>query len=155
VSIRRSLLRYNLTIRFSHQNEDSVTVPMISTGNNPVVGTGSRGTKYDWNLTGIPQDALQGRSVATPAGKAIGGGTVLNAMVFHRGSKLDYHRWEELGNPGWGFNGLLPYFKKSETFTPPNNDVAKWRIGYNTISHGYKGFVQSSFPRFVWPVTSE
>jgi choline dehydrogenase-like flavoprotein len=76
-------------------------------------------------------------------------------MVFNRGSKIDYDRWEELGNPGWGFNGLFPYFKKSEKFTPPDPDLADWKIAYNPASHGTKGFVQSSFSRFVWPSTSK
>ncbi|KAH6709669.1 hypothetical protein BKA61DRAFT_614774 [Leptodontidium sp. MPI-SDFR-AT-0119] len=135
------------------QNEDFITIPAITSGNIPALGGGPRGSKYDWNLTGIPQADLQGRSVPTPAGKVIGGGTVLNGMVFHRGSKSDYDRWQELGNPGWSFDGLLPYFKKSETFTPPDPDLADWKIKYNPASHGFKGFVQSSFPRFVWPST--
>ncbi|KAH7377474.1 hypothetical protein BKA64DRAFT_688205 [Cadophora sp. MPI-SDFR-AT-0126] len=135
------------------QNEDFITIPAITSGNIPALGGGPRGSKYDWNLTGIPQADLQGRSVPTPAGKVIGGGTVLNGMVFHRGSKSDYDRWQELGNPGWSFDGLLPYFKKSETFTPPDPDLADWNIKYNLASHGFKGFVQSSFSRFIWPST--
>jgi choline dehydrogenase-like flavoprotein len=144
-----------MLIASSDQNEDFITIPAITSGNIPSLGGGPRGSKYDWNLTGIPQAILQGRSVPTPAGKVIGGGTVLNGMVFHRGSKSDYDRWEELGNLGWSFDGLLPYFKKSETFTPPDPDLADWQIKYNLASHGFKGFVQSSFSRFVWPSTSK
>jgi len=42
----------------------------------------------------------------------VGGGTVVNGMFFARGAAADYDAWEQLGNPGWGWDGLLPYFKK-------------------------------------------
>jgi choline dehydrogenase-like flavoprotein len=107
-------------------------------------------------LTSTAQTELQNRSISTPAGKVIGGGTVLNGMVFNRGSKGDYDRWEELGNPRWTFDELLPYFKKAENFTAPEKDLAKeWNIEYVPKYHGKGGNVQSSFPPFVWPSTSE
>jgi choline dehydrogenase-like flavoprotein len=77
-------------------------------------------------------------------------------MVFDRGSKADYDRWEELGNPGWSFNELLPSFKKAEFFTPPEKQLAEqWDIEYIPEYHGEEGKVQSSFPDFVWPSTSQ
>jgi choline dehydrogenase-like flavoprotein len=42
----------------------------------------------------------------------VGGGTVVNGMFFARGAAADYDAWEQLGNPGWGWEGLLPYFQK-------------------------------------------
>jgi choline dehydrogenase-like flavoprotein len=73
-------------------------------------------------------------------------------MVFNRGSAQDYDRWESLGNPGWNFENLLPYFKKSEHFTPPNSEEQKdWGIGYVPEYHGENGNVDVSFPNFVWP----
>lgn len=141
-----------LTLPFrSDQHEDFITIPILSTANVPALGNGAKGTRYDWNLTGTPQPELQNRSIPTPAGKVIGGGTVLNGMVYNRGSKEDYDRWEELGNPGWNFNALLPYFKKAETFTPPSPEAAEWDIEYVPTYHGEQGFVQSSFSRFAWP----
>lgn len=56
--------------------------------------------------------AVSNRSVSIPQGKVVGGSTKLNRMVFDRGSKHDYDRWAALGNEGWGFDDLLPYFKK-------------------------------------------
>jgi choline dehydrogenase-like flavoprotein len=107
-------------------------------------------------LTGVPQAELLNRSVHAPSGKVIGGGTVLNGMVFNRGSRSDYDRWERLGNPGWNWDSLLPYFKKAEHFTPPEKGLAEeWDIEYEPSFHGETGFVQSSFPPFVWPFTSE
>lgn len=54
--------------------------------------------------------------MAIPQGKVVGGSTKLNRMVFDRGSKSDYDSWAALGNEGWDWDGLLPYFKK--VFSP-------------------------------------
>ncbi|KAL9125404.1 MAG: hypothetical protein Q9217_005389 [Psora testacea] len=68
--------------------------------------------KYYRNYQSIPQPGLQGRSSTVYSGAVVGGGTVVNAMFFNRGSKADYDAWEKLGNPGWGWKDLLPYFIK-------------------------------------------
>lgn len=78
----------------------------------PGLAGGAIGTKYDWNLTYAPSTAVGNRSIPIPLGKVVGGSTKLNRMVFDRGSKCDYDRWEALGNEDWGFDDLLPYFKK-------------------------------------------
>jgi choline dehydrogenase-like flavoprotein len=148
-------LYVTLTLDFSDKNEDFITIPVLSTANIPVLGNGAKGTQYDWNMTGVPQAELHNRSIGAPSGKIIGGGTVLNGMVFNRGSRADYDRWEKLGNPGWNFDTLLPYFKKAGHFTPPDKGLAElWDIEYQPEFHGETGFVQSSFPPFVWPSTS-
>lgn len=137
------------------KNEDFITIPILSTGNVPALGNGPRGTVYDWNLTTTPQSTLLNRSYTTPAGKVIGGGTVLNGMVYNRGSKADYDRWETLGNPGWNFEGLLPYFKKAEKFTPADHkEQVKWGISYVPEYHGESGDVDVSFSNFVWPISA-
>jgi choline dehydrogenase-like flavoprotein len=71
------------------------------------------GTKYDWNTTYAASEYLSGRKVPVSQGKVVGGGTKLNRMVFDRGSKSDYDGWETLGNEGWNWEGLLPYFKRA------------------------------------------
>jgi choline dehydrogenase-like flavoprotein len=73
---------------------------------------GAIGTIYDWNLTYVVNTDVNNRTIANPQGKAVGGGSLLNRMVFDRGSVADYDRWESLGNSGWGWDGLLPFFKK-------------------------------------------
>lgn len=50
--------------------------------------------------------------MSIPQGRLVGGSTKLNRMVFDRGSAADFDRWAELGNDGWGYDGLFPYFKK-------------------------------------------
>ena len=68
--------------------------------------------KYFRNYQSVPQAGLDGRSSPVYSAAVVGGGTVVNGMFFNRGSAGDYDAWEALGNPGWGWAGLLPYFKK-------------------------------------------
>ena len=67
---------------------------------------------YDWDLITVPQLQLDGGTRTMPQGKVLGGGSILNAMCWNRGGQDDYNAWESLGNPGWGWDGLLPYFQK-------------------------------------------
>lgn len=71
-------------------------------------------TQFDWGYYSTAQDALLGRRIFMPRGKVLGGSSSINAMIYIRGNKEDYNEWEALGNPGWGFKDVLPYFKKSE-----------------------------------------
>jgi choline dehydrogenase-like flavoprotein len=68
--------------------------------------------KYIFNFPSVPLAGLNNRTQPVTAGKLVGGGSAVNGMFMPRGSKEDYDLWEELGNPGWGWDGLLPYFKK-------------------------------------------
>lgn len=72
--------------------------------------------ELDWGYQTEPQDALQGRTVPVARGKVWGGSSSINAMVHVRGNHRDYDHWAELGNPGWGYQDVLPYFKRSEDF---------------------------------------
>nr|POE98774.1 putative gmc-type oxidoreductase [Quercus suber] len=70
------------------------------------------GGQYDWNLMTEPQTFLDGRARDLPQGRALGGGSVINGMLWNRGGQLDYQDWVSLGNPGWSWSDMLPYFKK-------------------------------------------
>jgi choline dehydrogenase len=68
---------------------------------------------YLFNLTSVPQRGLENGTFTVPAAAVVGGGTVVNGMFFDRASVADYNVWTELvGSSGWGWEGLLPYFKK-------------------------------------------
>jgi choline dehydrogenase len=71
-------------------------------------------TEYDWNYAAIPQPGLQGRESYWAKGRTLGGSTSINAMMYLRGVSADYDGWEALGNPGWGWKDVLPYFRRSE-----------------------------------------
>ena len=67
-----------------------------------------------WDLNTVPQPGLNGRSGYQPRGKVLGGSSSLNAMVYIRGQRADYDHWAALGNPGWCYDEVLPYFKRAE-----------------------------------------
>jgi choline dehydrogenase len=71
-------------------------------------------SSYDWAYDTEPQAHLQQRILYWPRGKVLGGSSSTNAMVYIRGNPRDYDRWLDLGNVGWGFSEVLPYFKKAE-----------------------------------------
>lgn len=70
------------------------------------------GGAYDWNIGTIPQTQLNGNSRPLPAGHVVGGGSIINGMVWNRGEQDDFDAWASFGNSGWGWNDLLPYFKR-------------------------------------------
>jgi choline dehydrogenase len=71
-------------------------------------------TRLDWDFATEPEPYVDGRSLFVPRGKALGGSSSMNAMLYVRGRPLDYDAWEAQGAPGWGYRDVLPYFLKSE-----------------------------------------
>jgi choline dehydrogenase-like flavoprotein len=68
----------------------------------------------NWAFDTVPQASLNGRVGYQPRGKGLGGSSAINAMVYIRGHRSDYDQWASLGNDGWSFADVLPYFKRSE-----------------------------------------
>lgn len=84
-------------------------------------------TKYSRDYQSVPQKGLNGRSSPVYSAAVVGGGTVINGMFFNRGSAGDYDAWEKLGNPGWAWKDLLPYFKKVRRVTDSSVlTLTKW-----------------------------
>ena len=71
-------------------------------------------TKYDWNYDSVPQVHMNNRPMFQPRGKTLGGCSSINAMIYIRGHKSDYDTWADLGNKGWSYKEVLPYFKRFE-----------------------------------------
>ena len=73
-------------------------------------------TEVDWAYETEPQQHMLDRRLFWPRGKVLGGSSSINAMIYIRGHRAIYDRWAELVDPGWGYDALLPYFKRSENF---------------------------------------
>ncbi|KAJ7772263.1 aryl-alcohol-oxidase from pleurotus Eryingii [Mycena metata] len=108
-------------------------------------------TAQDWNYTTTPQSALNNRSIVYPRGFVLGGSSSVNYMVYTRGSKDDFNRWAKVtGDKGWGWDSLLPYFKKNEVFTPPA-DHHDTKGQFNPAVHGFHGINSVSLAGFPSP----
>jgi len=100
-----------------------VSVALIEAGdsgsswvvNTPIAGVFMVPTKlHNWAFETEPQPGLNGRRGYQPRGKTLGGSSAINAMVYVRGHRADYDHWAALGNKGWAYDDVLPYFRKSE-----------------------------------------
>jgi choline dehydrogenase-like flavoprotein len=69
---------------------------------------------HNWAFSTVPQAGLDGRRGYQPRGKALGGSSAINAMVYMRGHRSDYDGWAAAGNPGWAYADVLPYFRRAE-----------------------------------------
>jgi choline dehydrogenase len=90
----------------------------------------------NWMFQTEPEPGLNGRSVFQPRGKVLGGSSSINGLLYVRGQHEDYDRWRQRGNVGWGYDDVLPYFKKAEDQGRGGNDyhgaggplpVSDWR----------------------------
>jgi choline dehydrogenase-like flavoprotein len=71
-------------------------------------------SSLDWDLLGEQEPGLDHRRLYLPRGRVIGGSSSINAMIYIRGNRADYDEWEAMGFAGWGYDDVLPYFKRSE-----------------------------------------
>ena len=88
--------------------------------------------RADWCYTTEPQVGLNGRSLGYPRGKVVGGCSSINGMIYMRGQAADYDHWRQLGNTGWGWNDVLPYFLKSQNHAGPPDPMhgrgGEWHV---------------------------
>lgn len=97
--------------------------------------------RTDWRFETDAEPGLNGRSLLYPRGKVLGGSSSINGMIYMRGQSPDYDHWRDLGNSGWGWNDVLPYFKKAED---------NWR-GAGTF-HGAGGELRVEEQRLSWKI---
>ena len=98
--------------------------------------------KVDWCYKTEPDPGLNGRSIEWPRGKVLGGSSSLNGLLYVRGQPQDYDRWRQMGNAGWGWDDVLPLFKRSETNERGADDF-----------HGDAGPLSVSDMRIQRPIT--
>jgi choline dehydrogenase len=73
-----------------------------------------KNAKLNWLYESEPEPELNGRRILHPRGKVLGGSSSINGLVYIRGQKEDFDHWRQLGNVGWGYEDVLPYFRRSE-----------------------------------------
>lgn len=98
--------------------------------------TASAGLLWD-GIKSSPEPGLGNATYDVLVAKVLGGGSVINGMVYDRGSAADYDAWEALGNKGWGWKGMEPYFKKGTNFQAPSEKVAEdFNITWDEQTYG-------------------
>lgn len=94
---------------------------------------------FHWGYMGEPDPSLNGRAGPWAAGKVLGGGSSVNGMVWVRGNPGDFDEWAELGCTGWDFPGVLPFFKRAETFERGEDGYrggeGPTRVGMQRVPH--------------------
>jgi len=104
-----------------------------------------------YDIHSAPVPGLGNKTFLVPVGNVVGGGSYVNGMQFDRGADADYNAWAELGNNGWDWKGLQPYFQKSNRFNRPSKALAKaFGITYDTSAYG-NGPLNVSIPDFQFP----
>ncbi|KAJ6626639.1 GMC oxidoreductase-domain-containing protein [Mycena sp. CBHHK59/15] len=140
-----------LTVANRLTEDKAVTVAVLEAGFNAeglpevfipgLIGTGISFTTLNWAYATVPQTNLNGRTLTVNAGKALGGSTIINSMIFPRAEK----------EHTWTWNGLLPFFKKSELATPPNKfQTETGGVRFLPSVHGFSGRVKVGFPNFFF-----
>jgi choline dehydrogenase len=102
--------------------DSDTTVLLLEAGNpdtkpeiySPSATLSLLGSEVDWGYFSEPEPYLNHRKIYCPRGKVLGGSSAINFMLYSRGNHHDYDRWQALGNAGWSYAEMLPYFKKSE-----------------------------------------
>ena len=94
--------------------------------------------KFNWNFEMEAEDGMAGRRIPCPRGKTLGGSSSINGMLYVRGQPLDYDTWGQLGNRGWSYEQILPYFKKSENFEGDGDD-SRGKGGPLNVAHMTEG----------------
>ena len=97
--------------------------------------------RTDWMMKTAAEPGLNGRSLVYPRGKVLGGCSSVNGMIYMRGQAADYNGWRQMGNTGWGWDDVLPYFLKSED-----------HHGGKSALHGAGGEWKVSRQRLTWDI---
>ncbi|KAL2855817.1 glucose-methanol-choline oxidoreductase-like protein [Aspergillus pseudodeflectus] len=101
----------------------------------------------DWDFTSVPQDALNGQTIGFPQGRLLGGTSAMNGQALIANSKSNINAWARLGNSGWDWETLLPYYKKSFSLTLPSPEK-RTELGLEYVDPEYAGNgpLKASFP---------
>ncbi len=99
------------------------------------------GSSVDWQFKCEPEPRLGGYQVPLPRGRVLGGSSSINGQIYVRGHQRDYDEWRQLGNAGWDWESVLPYFKKAESWNGVANEL-----------RGTEGPLRTAFGRYKMPL---
>ena len=108
--------------------------------------------RTDWGFRTESEPGLNGRSLVYPRGKVLGGCSSVNGMIYMRGQAADYDGWRQMGNVGWGWDDVLPYFLKSEDHhggkTPLHGAGGEWKVARQRLGWDILKAVQEGAKEF-------
>src|SRR5271169_631236 len=81
----------------------------------------------NWLYTAEPEASTNGRAIPVPRGKLLGGSSAINGMAFVRGQAQDFDTWAQMGNTGWSYESVLPFFKRMESYRGSGDDRFRGR----------------------------
>ena len=119
---------------------------------------GPKKSSNNWGLETVPDPGLNHRRDYHILGRGLGGGTSINTLMYMRGNAKDYDGWAALGNPGWSYDEVLPYFRKSESNQTHRNefhgnDGPLWVEELRT-DNPYHGIIKEACAEAGWPHTA-
>ncbi|NRB35255.1 MAG: GMC family oxidoreductase [Rhodobacteraceae bacterium] len=108
--------------------------------------------RTDWMMKTAEEPGLNGRALVYPRGKVLGGCTAVNGMIYMRGQAADYDGWRQLGNPGWGWDDVLPYFQRSEDHHAGDSEMhragGEWKVQTQRVGWDILRAVQDGAQEF-------
>ncbi|MDA4846642.1 GMC family oxidoreductase [Hoeflea poritis] len=115
--------------------------------------------RVDWMMRTVEEPGLNGRSLHYPRGKVLGGCSSINGMIYMRGQAADYDRWRQMGNPGWAWDDVLPYFTKSEDHFSGSGDFhgsgGEWKVSQQRLSWEILAAFQDAASEFGYGPTAD
>lgn len=137
----------NFTVAVIEPGEDVRNNPNVTDPGNFVVPFD---TSIDWSYLSMAQPGAANRSFSFHSGRAIGGTSTINGMTYIRADAAEIDAWEGLGNKGWNWNTLLPYYTRTERFTPPTGAQTDVGASFDPEYHGEHGDLHVGF-RYALP----
>ncbi|KAK7193436.1 alcohol oxidase [Paraphaeosphaeria sporulosa] len=116
--------------------------------------------EYDWCMQSTPQPSAGNKTYSMPRGKVLGGSSAINYLMYVRGSRKDYDSWAELGNKGWGWDELVPYFRKHQNLDIPDEKSLPANKQFMPFAgrekyHGSDGPIHTSFNDHYMPLEED
>ncbi|CBX96382.1 similar to choline dehydrogenase [Plenodomus lingam JN3] len=146
--------------RLSEDSKKSVLVIENGDLNNGTLSSipgnsGALNTAAMYDIQSAPVPLLGNQTFLVTVSNVVGGGSYVNGMQWDRGADADYDAWAKLGNKGWDWKGLRPYFEKSNSFDPPSkNTTEEFGISYDSKAYG-NGPLKVSIPDYQFPDMKE